>query len=434
MPTFRLALLVALGGLVLFLTPTPAIVSASVAMAAVFVVGISADLVTMPTARELAVKRTVADRLSLGADNLVVIEIDNDSSWLMSGTVRDLPPPEFAFDEALADVNAQRGGTVSYRYHVNPPRRGHYAFGDIHLRLGGALGLVGRQLRFEATRAVEVYPNIKAVSKYQLLARKGALLEMGINAVPFSGRGTNFESLREYQPDDEFRSIDWKATARMGKPITQVHEVERSQNIVLAIDAGRMMTPEVDGIAKLDRSINAALMMAYVAISSGDNVGLIVFGRQVQRYLAPCRGKRQLLTILQALHAVQAEMSEPDYARALNYLAAKTRRRSLVVLFTDLWNREASRRLLKAMTSLYPRHLPLAVTLRDPSVEGLLARRPADSTDVYAQAVGEQLLIDREDARRTLLSRGGLVLDAPAAQFSVAAVNKYLEVKAAGLL
>lgn len=433
-PTPRLAALVAAGGIAFFFVPLSAASAALIAAGVVLLIALVADWVTMPSPKEVSVSRGVSDRLSLGTPNLVVVTIENESTWPLDAVLRDVTPPEVACEEAGAKIRAEGRGTVTYRYHVTPLRRGHYAFGDVYLRMNGLLGLVARQSRFDAKHSVDVYPNIKALSEYRLLARKGALLEMGIKSARVSGRGTSFESLREYQPDDEYRCIDWKATARMGKPISQVYEVERSQNIMLAIDAGRMMTPEVDGISKLDRAVNAALMTAYVALASGDNVGLIVFGRQVQQCLAPGRGRRQLRTILQALHAVKPEMSEPDYGHALRYLATRVGKRSLVVLFTDLQGRETSRRMFNALAALHPRHLPLCITLQDASVEGLLRARPQTSTDVYVHAVAEQLLLDREDARRTLLSRGALVLDAPAGEFSVAAVNKYLEVKAAGLL
>jgi len=433
-PTRRLALALVAAGCVLFVTP-PAIVS-SVALALVSgaFAAVLLDWTTIPSASDIAAARRVADRLSLGAENLVVVAVENGSNRMLRGMLRDVPPPEFGCGEAQSLIRVERREVGTFRYHVKPSARGRYGFGDVHLRLNGRLGLVAGQLRIPAARSVEVYPNVKAVGTYQLLARRGALLEMGIKAMPTSGRGTSFESLRDYQPDDEYRFIDWKATARAGKPITQVHEVERAQNVIIALDAGRMMTPQLEGIAKLDRAINAALMMAYVALASGDNVGLLVFGRRIQRYLAPERGRRQLRAVLEALHTVEAEMSEPDYLHALRYLAAKVRRRSLIVLFTDLFSREASRRMLTALTTLHPRHLALCVTLRDPALENLLRVRPATSTDVYIQAVGEQLLLDREDARRALLSRGALVLDAPAGEFSVSAVNKYLEVKTAGLL
>lgn len=436
-PTKRLAVALVAAGLVLFVVPPSAAAWVFALVAAVLVVAVAADLLSMPSARELAVERSVAGRLSLGAANLVQIGLENNSDRPLRCLLRDAAPAEFSQLEPgslIAQVAAPPRGSTVHRYHVTPSRRGRYEFGDVHLRLRGALGLVDRQLRFEAALDVDVYPNIKAVSKYQLLARKGALLEMGIKSIRMAGLGTEFESLREYQPDDEFRRIDWKATARRGKPITQVREAERSQSILLAIDSGRMMTPELDGVAKLDRAINAALMLAYVAIASGDNVGLLVFGREIQRYVAPARGRRQLLAILESLHAVVAEMSEPDYPRALQYLATRNPKRSLVVLFTDIWSREGSRRLLSAMVALRPRHLPLCVTLRDPSLDELLRGAPAGSADVYAQAVAEQLLVDREDARRTLISRGALVLDTTAEQLSIAAVNKYLEVKTAGLL
>lgn len=433
-PTPRLAVVLVAAGIAFFLAPPAIVLSVVVTATALIAAAVMADWITLPATKEVAVARRVADRLSLGAENLVVVAVENESDWPLVGTLRDVPPADFDCRESASALVVPRRDLATYRYHVVPPRRGHYEFGDIYVRLQGKLGLVARQVRFDAARSVEVYPNVKAVSKYQLLARKGALLEMGIRAVPTSGRGTSFESLREYHPDDEYRFIDWKATARTGKPITQVHEVERAQNVIIAVDAGRMMTPQLDGIAKLDRAINAALLVAYVALASGDNVGLLVFGREIQRYIAPDRGRRQLRAVLEALHSVEAEMSEPDYLHALRYMSAKVGRRSLVVLFTDLFNRDASRRLLTALMSLHPRHLPLCVTLRDPSVEELLRVRPETSTDVYVQAVAEQLLVDREDARRTLLSRGALVLDAPAGEFSVEAVNKYLEVKTAGLL
>jgi len=433
-PTRRLAVTLVVAGCALFVTPPEIVSSIAVSLASGVLAAVILDWATIPSAKDVAAARRVSDRLSLGARNLVVVAVENGSKRTLKGVLRDVPPADFGCREAEILIRVDRRDAGTFRYHVAPPKRGRYAFGDIYLRLNGRLGLVAGQLRIPAARSVEVYPNIKAVSTYQLLARKGALLEMGIKATPRSGRGTSFESLRDYQPDDEYRFIDWKATARAGRPITQVHEVERAQNVIIAVDAGRMMTPQLEGIAKLDRAINAALMMAYVALASGDNVGLLVFGRRIQRYLAPERGRRQLRAVLEALHTVEAEMSEPDYLHALRYVAAKVKKRSLVVLFTDLFSRDASRRMLTALTTLHPRHLALCVTLRDPAVEELLRLRPATSTDVYVQAVGEQLLLDREDARRALLSRGALVLDAGAGEFSVSAVNKYLDVKTAGLL
>ena len=171
-------------------------------------------------------------------------------------------------------------------YHLRPTQRGDYEFGDIYLRVRGRLGMVHRLVRVPAARQVKVYPNMRETARFDLLARRGRLQQAGIRKARLQGAGREFESLREYQPDDELRRIDWKATARRGELISRQYEVERSQNVMLVLDVGRTMLAEVDGIQKLDYAINAALMLAYVATQSDDKVGLLVFADTVQTYLA----------------------------------------------------------------------------------------------------------------------------------------------------
>ena len=279
-----------------------------------------------------------------------------------------------------------------------------------------------------------MYPDVQAVQSYALLARKGALAEMGIKRMRMVGQGTEFESLRDYLDGDDFRSIDWKATARRGRPIVRAFEAERSQTLVLAIDSGRLMTPRVGALTKLDRAVNAALLLAYLGIERGDLVGLLVFGRDVERYVPPRKGHRQFLAILEALYSVEGHVEEPDYERAMRYLAAKLPRRSLVCVFTDLVGAEPSRRFLTTLSAMASRHLPLVITQRNREVEERARREVRTETDAFESAVASSLLADKAAALHALAARGSLTLDVFPEELSVAAVNRYLEVKARGRL
>jgi uncharacterized protein (DUF58 family) len=383
---------------------------------------------------ELTLTREMPAKFSIGVPNAVVVRVRNSSGNAAYLHVRETPPAEFAGERSLGRVEVPRRDAASFPLTFTPPARGRFEFGRMGVRTLGPRGLAGWQFEAPTEAEVHVYPDIQAVNRYALLARKGTLFEMGVKAARYTGAGTEFESLREYEPGDDYRDVDWKATARRGRPITRKFEAERSQTMVLAVDAGRLMTPRVEGVTKLDRAVNAALLLAYLATEAGDNVGLLVFGRDVERYLPPRKGHKQFLAVMEALYAVEGRLEEPDYANALRYLAAKLSRRALIVLFTDLVGTEPSRRLLTVLGTLAPRHLPLVITQRNRAVEATAAAVPEAESQVFAAAVAEDLLRDKASALRVLRSRGALVLDVEPERLSVASVNRFLELKARGQL
>jgi uncharacterized protein (DUF58 family) len=294
--------------------------------------------------------------------------------------------------------------------------------------------LIIKQVRIPAAEQVKVYPNINEARRHELSARRNRQLLSGSRKTRMRGQGREFESLREYVRGDELRHVSWTATARRGRLIARQYQVERNQSIVVMIDAGRLMTSRIEHLSKLDHAINAALSIGYVATSGGDNVGLLVFNRQVISYLPPQRGHAQLLAMTEALYNVNAQMIEPSYARAFQYLSQNCKKRSLVVILTDLVDRDASAELLAYTAALLPRHLPLIVTIGDNDLRALVAQFPEGAPDVYRQSVAEELLQQREEALGRITDLGGLALDTPAGQLSLQLVNKYLEVKERGLL
>ena len=369
------------------------------------------------------------NKLSLGAENPVKISLRNRSWRGVDFTVRDEAPEQFKIEARTIEGHVEPRGEWESVYHVRPVRRGDYQFGDLSLRWLGPLGLVNRQAKVEAQEPVKVYPNLLDVRRYDLLLRRNRLQEMGLRTTRQFGEGTEFERLREYLPDDEYRRINWKATARRNFPVTTEYQTERSQQVIAVLDVGRMMQSPVADIAKLDYVVNAVLLLTYVATGKGDRVGMMSFADDVRHYLGPRQGRGQFYRMLELLYAVEPQPVEPNYRKALAYLAIKQRRRALVVLFTDLTGGASLNSLVAQMAMLARNSLPLVVTISDPDVVSLSQMKPNDSLGVYQRAAASQLLDERRVVLDSLRQRGVQTLDVPANQLSMSVINRYLELK-----
>lgn len=379
---------------------------------------------------QFEVERTHDNRLSLGAQNLIQLHVRNRNRRRVHIWVRDEPPDEFILDERIFTTDIQPRTTWTGQYQVQPLRRGDYTFGNVNLRWRGPLGLIVRQGKVDLSAPVKVYPNLLEVRRYDLLLKRNRLQELGLRHARLFGEGTEFERLREYTPDDEYRRIDWKATARRHRPITVEYQTERSQNVMVVLDIGRMMQSPVAHIAKLDYVINAALLLAYVVTGKGDKMGMMSFADNVGQYLRPRQGRGQFYRMLELLYAVEPQPVEPDYRQALTYLATKLRRRALVVIFTDLSGGISMQSLVSHVSVLAQRSLPLVVTISDPEVVNVSQQRPFNSLSVYQRAAAGQLLDERRLVLDQLQRQGVLTLDVPANQLSIAVINRYLELKA----
>ena len=379
--------------------------------------------------QQFELRREHDNKLSLGAENPIRVRLRNRSWRRVSFTVRDEPPEQFKIEQRTMEGQVAPRGTWEQVYHVRPLRRGDYQFGDLTLRWLGPLGLILRQAKVEAKGPVKVYPNLLDVRRYDLLLRRNRLQEMGLRTTRQFGEGTEFERLREYLPDDEYRRINWKATARKNFPVTTEYQTERSQQVIAVLDVGRMMQSPVADIAKLDYVVNAVLLLTYVATGKGDRVGMLSFADDVQHYLSPRQGRGQFYRTLELLYAVEAQPVEPDYRKALAYLAVKQRRRALVVVFTDLTGGVSLNSLVAQMAMLARSSLPLLVTISDPDVVNASQMKPSDSLGVYQRAAASQLLDERRVVLDSLRQRGVLTLDVPANQLSMSVINRYLELK-----
>jgi uncharacterized protein (DUF58 family) len=362
---------------------------------------------------------------SVGRPNVVRLHIEV-SGVSAPAIVRDEHPPQMPASVETIHTTVP----AELEYVITPPARGLRQFGHTVVRVTGPWGLGQRQLRLGEPGPARVDPDLSAVQEYEALARRGQLAEMGVRHVRRPGEGTEFERVRDANPDDPLRAINWKATARTGRLMVSELIPERSQPVIIALDHGRLMGVGAGALTKLDHSINAALLLVNVALRFGDRAGLLSFDDHVTATLVPRAGRSQLRAFLDAVQPLRAGSTEADYDEAFAFLSGWQQRRALVAIFTDVLDPDQGAALLRQCARLRRRHLPLVITVRDPALDDAVRRRPADATGVYARAVAGSLLDDRAATLRMLQLSGIDTLDADARSLSPRLVNRYLELKA----
>lgn len=381
------------------------------------------------------VLREFGSRFAVGAETEVRVRVLNNTSRALTIWVKDEFPPEMQLKGLReARIRVEALGTAALIYELRPPKRGRFTFGHTAVRYLSRFGLAWCQRHTGEPLAVKVYPNMRRAREAELKALGARSLVAAHRRSSWRGEGREFESLRDYVRGDELRHISWTATARRGKLVTRQYQIERDQTILIALDAGRLMTARIEHETKLDLAIHATLALMSAAARGGDNAGIVVFGRRIKSYLPPKRGGEHMDAALEALYAVEPEMIEPSYARAFEFIAANCKRRALVIILTDLVDEEGSRELLTSLKLLRPRHLPLVVTIGDRDLREVVRHTPASTRDLFTQSVAEEIIHQREAALRRVESQGGLALDVTAAALAPTLLEKYLQVKERGLL
>lgn len=422
-----------IGALCLICAPVaPVLAPVAYALDAVLLVLLIADAMLLRKTNDLCATRTHNEIFSLGALNAVTIGIDNPSPFSLRLDLRDAIPDKCESERYAEHGTVAPYGAFTFPYQLRPLERGIQRFGPLTVRLHSPLGLWLAQRTFLDGDSVKVYPNIQQTGQTQLLSRQVQTRMMGIHRLRLRGQGAEFESLRDYLPDDELRKVDWKASARRGSMITREYDVERSQQIMLMLDMGRTMASHLDYMTKLDHAINAAVLLTYVSGQSHDRIGVTAFADDVVSYMPPGKGGAQLTPVLEQLYPLQPRQVESNYRQAFSYLANRLRKRSLIILFTDLIDPDSSRRLLDNLSMLHPRHLVLCVALSDYELKGILGGAPTDADGLFQQAMATAVLEDRELALGRLHQQGVLTVDAAPSDLSVAVVNKYLAIKREG--
>ncbi|HRI43836.1 MAG TPA: DUF58 domain-containing protein [Fimbriimonadaceae bacterium] len=366
--------------------------------------------------------------LSVRVSNRVDLDVDVDSPREWACRVRDEPPPDFGTDrqEVLGSVDPERPLHISY--HVTPNERGADYFRGTFVRVQAPLGLAEVEYRLPSEQPARVYPNVQALKEFDLLKQKGRLSLMGIRRSRIKGLGTEFESLRDYNEDD-YRRIDWKTTARRGKLVVRDYEQERNQAVIICLDIGKGMLGEVGGVKKLDHSLDACLMLMHAAAVAGDQVGLMVFGENVRRYIPPRKGRSHNGVILEAVHNLEAEPAATNYSGAFSYLASRWKRRSLIIVFTDAEDERQATEVTRGLSAVARRHLVMVVRVSDPRLKDLVGAAVADAPDLYKKAAALWYASERRKAEAWFRIANLQGIEAEPQDLSSALVSAYLRVK-----
>ena len=406
--------------------------NAAAVAAAEFIALVVVDVLTLRGALEI--ERIAPPRFALGRRDAFTYEITNRAPSARRIAIVEAPADRLAIDigeaEAVLPPRARRTVTIGFV----PRERGRTALRSFHARIRSVLGIVELRRAFPAPLPLRVTPDLSALDRSGDLVARTKLIESGLRRLRRRGAGGEFASLREYGPDDNFRSIDWKASARRGRAMVATYEVERAQQILVAIDGGRLMTPRLGDRRKLDFAVSAALAIAAMARLAADRVGIVAFAGSILARVAPGSGTPHSAQLTDVLSDLEPRFEESDYERAFLDIDRVLRRRSLVVLFTDLFDPVASSAVLGAAKLLVPRHLVLVVLMNDAAIAGALRRTPADADDAYRAAVAATLADERARAIATLRDRGILVVDVPAAEMTIALLDAYVDIKTRGLL
>ena len=411
------------GGLALMLT-----------LDVVWLVAFGLDAAAAASSYPIEVERDAPPAFSVGRALPVRYRWRHGNGGPRTLLVREALPPPLGFATPVRHLRLKPDAVTVEELLLRPAVRGRGVGGEMTLRILGPLGLAWWQKRLDVPWRVTVFPSLVGASPRALPPQARRRREAGFRNVRRPGEGRLFEGLREWVPGDDTRIIDWKATARRGKPIARQYEDERREYLLILIDAGRQLTAEIDGVSRLEAVIGAALRLAHAAVDHDDNVGAMIFADTVQRFVPPARGARGLRAVLEALAVTEGRLVEPDYPAAFRYLAARNRRRALTVFFTDVIDRTASEALVAQVATLQSRHVPLAVTLRDPALERLAGGRPGSERSAFERAAAEELLLAREEALIEMRRRGILVLDVAPAGAADAVVERYHQLKRRGVI
>ncbi len=388
-----------------------------------------ADLSRLPEPEQLTLKRSWRSSLALSLLGDVDLRLTNSSATDVQATTVDAVPLQLRNEPAtvVMKAGAKREATGSYR--IRPTQRGDAKVGDCYVRYQSAFRIAERWARAPLEQTLRIYPDLEEAKRQSiyLLRSKQIVTEKRHSRV--RGIGREFESLREYQPGDEYRDICWTAAARRGKLVTRVYQIERSQTVWIVIDAGRLMRARIGDFSKLDYAVNSALSLAQVALYSGDRVGLVAYGRRIRQNLPAAKGSVQLRCLIDQLSLVQEETSEADHLQMAGRLLTDQKRRSLIVWLTDLAETAMTPEVVDAASMMMPRHLVLFVVVGQPDLRNLAAKVPKNESEMYHVAAAQEMVHRRELLLARLRERGALPLEVNFGNISPLLVNAYLQIK-----
>lgn len=390
--------------------------------------------VYLSTNRGIEVHREISKTSSQGVPMDSTLMVENRSSIRLVGEVRDDVPDSFLSQPNEHQMDLPVGARATYQRRIKPTQRGAFQLERVSMRFASPLRLWVRFRDFPEPAPINVYPDMKQLSDYALLARTNRLSLIGVRRTRRIGQDSDFERLRDYSRDDNFKHIDWRSTARRNKLTVRQFQSDQSQRVIFMLDCGRMMTNKRDGYTLLDHALNSALMMAYVALHQGDSVGMVCFSDRVHAFIPPRGGRSQMNRLIHASFDQFPRMVESRYDQAFLHLRNRCKRRSLVVLATNVIDEVNALAVSDYLRNINGQHLPMGVLMRDRSIFEAADHPDGDPMNMYRAAVASDILLWRNQLLNDLHHHGVLLVDTFPDELTAPLVNQYLQVKAKHLL
>lgn len=375
----------------------------------------------------VTVSRRISEKISLGRKTTADYVIRNHGDRPLAIRLRETFPAEFVADVSAMDLLLEAGTSARFQISLTPGRRGQFRFSSPEVTIGRPRGFAVLFLPLAVENGVSVYPDLESLYEYDTLRRSRHLVQIGIHRFRQISRGREFEKLREYLPDDDFRDINWNATARIHRPVTEIFQAEKSQDIMLCLDSGRMMGDRVGDVTAFDKAMDAAMMIGFAAARQGDKVGVAVFSDRVHVFTKPRAGTSSFHRMIDTLISTEPDDVYTSHLAIASALRAVQKRRSLVFLFTDINDVQLASDLVKTVPLIAQQHVVVIVSLRDPLLRKT-AEGGAEAPEDVARVIAARELCDERDARvRELRRRGVRIVESAGDRLSIAAVNAYLD-------
>ncbi len=378
--------------------------------------------------------RFLPAKLSNGDSNEIRIYLENRYSFHIRLRVIDELPYQFQKRDTVFTFEINPGQNKILSYYLRPVKRGEYHFGYVNVYVSSPLGFISRKFRFSEDVIVPVYPSFLQINKYEIMAISQRLTELGIKKIRKLGHHLEFEQIKEYVQGDDYRTINWKATARTSNLMVNTYQDERSQQVYCLIDKGRTMRLPFEGMTLLDYAINASLILSNIAIKKDDRAGIITFHQKVSSILPASKRIHQMSMILETLYNQKTAFKESDFSRLFTAIKTKVSHRSLLMLFTNFETLSGMERQLNYLRKLARSHVLVVVFFENTTLQELIDTPAKKLRTVYHKTIAEKYLYEKKMIAKTLNSYGIYTILTSPQNLNVASINKYLEFKARGVI
>jgi uncharacterized protein (DUF58 family) len=413
----------------------PALYSAVWVLVYVFMAFTAIDfLLLFATNQRFTASRNTPEKFSNGDENVVLVKMESGYSFPVAIKVIDEIPVQFQLRDFEVRRKVPAGASDAFEYNLRPVERGEYFFGRLNIYVSSPLHLVSRRFIFGDGHMVPTYPSYVQLRKYDLMAFSNRLFQYGLKKIRRIGHTMEFEQIKDYVSGDDIRTINWKATAKKNQLMVNQFQDERSQNVYMAIDKGRVMKMPFEGLSLLDYAINSTLVLSNIILKKGDKAGMFTFSKKTGNRVAAERRTAQMQKVLESLYNITTDFFESDFGRLYADIKKNINQRSLIILYTNFETLEGLHRQLPYLKGIAKSHLLVVVFFENTELEGLLQKRAANIQEIYDKVIAEKFAFDKRLIVNELKKHGiHSVLTTPE-NLTIESINKYLEVKARGIL